>query len=162
MASFSFNKIELECECDLDPQLCDLVSNFESILTLVSYGSNLDLFPVLTLILVPIDLEIESPILDSHIPLMRKECEFQFLDLDSTLEPKLILELKVEFFELVLVPEPIILEPKLTIPPSHILLLDIGIDHDDSVMIFQDWHVKGVSFKIGYFMILFILGTVNM
>ena len=90
---------------------------------------------------------------------MEKECEFQFLDLDSTLEPKLTLELKVDFFELVLVPEPIILEPKSTIPPSHILLLDIGLDHNDPVMIF---HVKGVSFTIGSVTILFILGSVNM
>ena len=67
---------------------------------------------------------------------MGKECEFQFVDLDSTLESKLTLEPKVNFFELVLVPEPIILELKSTIPPSHILLLDIGIDHDNSVMIF--------------------------
>ena len=74
------------------------------------------------------DLEIESPIL-SHIPLMGKEYEFQFLNLDSTLEPKLTLEPKVNFFELVLVPKPIILDPKSTIPPSHILLLDIDIDH---------------------------------
>jgi len=69
---------------------------------------------------------------------MRKECEFQFLDLDLTLKPKLTLEPIVDFSELVLVPEPIILEPKSTIPPSHILLLDIGIDHDDPMMIFQD------------------------
>ena len=88
---------------------------------------------------------MESPILDSHIPLMGKECEFQFLNLDSTLEPKLTLEPKVDFFELVLVPEPIILESKST-PPSHILLLDIGIDHDDSVLIFQDWSYKGSKF----------------
>ena len=73
---------------------------------------------------------------------MEKECEFQFLDLDLTLEPKLPLETKVDFLELVLVPEPIILESKSTIPPNHILLLDIGIDHDDSVMIFQDWSCK--------------------
>ena len=59
---------------------------------------------------------------------MEKECEFQFLDLDSTLEPKLRTQ---SFLELVLVSDPIILEPKSTIPPSHILLLDIGIDHDD-------------------------------
>ena len=77
---------------------------------------------------------------------MGKECEYQFLDLDSTLEPKLTLEPKVDFHELVLVPEPIILESKSTIPPSHILLLDIGIDHNDSVMIFQDWSYKGNKF----------------
>jgi len=63
-----------------------------------------------------INLEIESSTLDSHIPLMEKECEFQFLNLDSTLEPKLTFELKVDFFELVLVPESFILEPKSTIP----------------------------------------------
>ena len=63
---------------------------------------------------------------------MGKEYEFQFLDLNSILEAKLTLEPKVDFSELVLVLEPIILEPKSTIPPSHILLLDIDIDHDDS------------------------------
>jgi len=65
---------------------------------------------------------------------MGEECEFQLFDLDSTLQPKLTLEPKVDFSELILVPEPIILEPKSIIPPSHILLLDIGMDHDDSVI----------------------------
>jgi len=78
---------------------------------------------------------------------MEKECEFQFLDLHLTLEPKLTLKPKVNFLELVLVPEPIILEPKLTIPPSHIFLLDIALDHDDFVMIFQDWSCKGSKFQ---------------
>jgi len=77
---------------------------------------------------------------------MGKECEFQFLNLD-TLEPKHSLECKGNFPELVLVPEPTILEPKSTIPPSHILSLDIGIDYDDSVMIFQDWSCKGSKFN---------------
>ena len=104
-------------------------------LTLI-FLPNLNQIPEPTFIPIPIKLEIESSILDSHILLMEKECEFQFLDLDSTLESKLTLEPKVDFSELVLVPEPIILEPKSTIPSSHILLLDIGIDHDDSVMIF--------------------------
>ena len=45
-----------------------------------------------------------------------------------------------------MVPEPIILEPKSTIPPSHILLLEIGIDHDDFVMTFQDWSCKENKF----------------
>ena len=103
-------------------------------LTLV-FLPNLDQFLELTFIPVPIDLEIESLILESHIALMEKECEFQFLDLDST-QPKLTLEPKVDFSELVLVPESIILESKSTIPPSHILLLDIGIDYNDSMMIF--------------------------
>ena len=38
--------------------------------------------------------------------------------------------------------EPITLESKSIITPSHILLLDIGIDHNDSVMVFQDWSCK--------------------
>ena len=82
--------------------------------------SNLDQFSEPTFIPVPIYIEIKSLILDSHILLMEKECEFQFFDLDSTLESKLTLEPKIDFFELVLVPEPIILAPKSTIPPSHI------------------------------------------
>ena len=77
---------------------------------------------------------------------MGKEYEYQFLDLDSTPEPKLTLEPQVNFPEFVLVLEPIILEPKSAIPPNHILLLDIGIDHDDSVMIFQDWSCKENKF----------------
>ena len=66
--------------------------------------------------------------------------------MDSTLESKLTLEPKINFSELVLVLEPIIFEPKLTIPPSHILLLDIDIDYDDFVMIFQDWSCKKNNF----------------
>ena len=58
---------------------------------------NLDQFLEPTFIPVPIDLEMESPSLDSHIPLMGKECEFQFLNLDSTIEPKLTLKPKVHF-----------------------------------------------------------------
>ena len=108
MASFYFNEYELDYKCEPGPQLCDSVSIFESMLILLS---NLDQFPKLTFIPVPIDLEIESPILDSHIPLMGKECEFQFLDLDSTLESKLTLDPKVDFPELVLVPEPSFLSP---------------------------------------------------
>ena len=59
------------------------------------------------------------------------------LNLNSTLELKLTLVSKVDFSELVMVLKPITLELKSTIPPSHILLLDTGIDHDDFVMIFQ-------------------------
>ena len=45
-----------------------------------------------------------------------------------------------------MVPEPITLESKSTIPPSYILLLDIGIDRNDSVIIFQDLSCKGNNF----------------
>ena len=99
---------------------------------------NLDLFLKPTLIHVPIDFEIEPPILESQIPLIGKECEFQFLDLDATIESKLTLESKHDFSELVLIPEHFILEPKPIISTNHILLLDIGIDYNISVMIFQD------------------------
>ena len=87
-------------------------------LTLV-FLPNLDQFSEPIFISVPIDLEIKSPILDSHIPLMGKECEFQFFDLDLTLESKLTLEPKVDFFELVFVLEPIILEPVNYSTKSH-------------------------------------------
>ena len=93
---------------------------------------NLDQFSEPSFIPAPINLEIESTNLDSHFPLMEEECEFQFFDLDSTLEPKLILEPKVNFPELVMVPKPIIIKSKSIILPSHILLLDTGINHNDS------------------------------
>ena len=97
---------------------------------------NLEPFFKLTLILLPIDLEIKSSILDSHNLLIENECEFKFFNLELTIEPKSTLEPKLYFSDLVLVHEPFILEPKVTIPPSHILLLDQGIDHNDSEMIF--------------------------
>ena len=64
-------------------------------LTLVSL---FDLDPIFepTLILVSIDLEHEPPILDNHIPLLKNECEFQFFDLDQTLEPNPTLEPKLD------------------------------------------------------------------
>jgi len=61
---------------------------------------NLHQFSEPTFIPVPIELEIESSNLDNYIPLMGEECEFQFFDLDSTLEPKLTLKPKVDFPEL--------------------------------------------------------------
>ena len=75
LTSFSFNEIEHVCECDPDPQPCDSVPIFESMLTPVSLP-NLDPFLESTLISIPIDFEIEPPVLKSHIPLMEKECEF--------------------------------------------------------------------------------------
>ena len=64
------------------------------------------------------------------------------LEQNLTLEPKLTFETKVDIPELI----PITLEPKSTIPPSRILLLDIGIDHNDSLMVFQDRSCKGNNF----------------
>ena len=94
MASYHLNEIELEHVCDPDPQLYDSVSSFQSILTLISLP-DLDPIPEPTLIHVPIDLETEPSIFDSHILLMGNECEFQFFDLEPTLKPKLTLNLNL-------------------------------------------------------------------
>ena len=103
MASFHFNEIELEYECEPDLKLCDSISFFESMLTPASLPK-LDPLPEPTLVAVSLDLETEPLLLDSHISLMWIKCETKFFDLDSTLEPKLTLESKVNFSELVLVP----------------------------------------------------------
>ena len=79
LASFHFNEIELEYECEPDPKLCDSISIFESMLTPVSLPK-LDPSPKPTLIPVSINFEIEPPLLDSHISLMRKESEIELFD----------------------------------------------------------------------------------
>ena len=86
LASFYFNKIKLEHECEHNFQISNTVLNFESMLTLVS-SPNFDPIPEQTLIPLPINLEYEPLVLDSHILFLGKECESQFLDLDSTFEP---------------------------------------------------------------------------
>ena len=96
LASFHFNEIELEYECEPDLQLCDSILIFKSMLILTSLPK-LDPFSQPTLILVSIDFEIEPPLLDSHFSLMGIECKIKFFDLDSTLEPKPTLEPKVDF-----------------------------------------------------------------
>ena len=107
--------------------------------------SKLDPFPDPTLIPVSINLEIESPLLDSHISLMRKECEIKFFDLNSTLEPKLTLEPKV-FFRVSNGSRTFHSWIQINHSTKSHLLLDIGIDHNDSVMIFQDWSCKENKF----------------
>ena len=107
---------------------------------------NLDQFSEPTFIPVPIDLEIESSILDSHIPLMENECEFHFFNLDPTIKLIPTLKLTLDFTVLVMIPEPINLEPKSTILLSFILLLDIDIDHNDFVIISKDWSYEGENF----------------
>jgi len=83
LASFHFNEIELENECDPDLQFYDSALNIESILTPLSLS---DLVHNLEPILIPvhINLEYEPLILESHISLMGNECE-PFFDLDPTL-----------------------------------------------------------------------------
>ena len=97
LVSLHFNEIELEYECEPHPQPYDPVPIFESMLTPISL-TNLDSFPQQKLILVSIDLETKPPILDSHIPLMGRECEFHFFDLDSTIEPIPTLKPILDFF----------------------------------------------------------------
>ena len=81
LASFHFKKIEFDYECDSDPQFHDSISTFESILTPVSLLDS-DLILKQTLNPIPIELEHEPPMLDSHIPLLENECELEFYDLD--------------------------------------------------------------------------------
>jgi len=112
-------------------------------LTLISL-TDLDPFPEPTFVPISIDL----PILDSHISLMRNECELQFFDLKLTIEPKPTLEPKLDFSESVLVPKPIFFEPKSTTLPNHVLLLDLDIEQNDSEMIFQDWSYNWDDFNV--------------
>ena len=97
---------------------------------------NLDPIFEPTLIPVPVYYEIGSSILGSHIHLM--DHELKFFDLEPTFAPNLTLEPKFDFPELVLVPNPIILKPKSFTSSSQILLLDQGINNDDSEMVFQN------------------------
>ena len=140
MVSFHFNEIEHEQECDPNLQFRDSISNFESRLTLVSLP-DLDYLLEPILIPVPINLEHESLSLESHITLLENEYELLLFDLDPTFEPYLILGPKLDldqFHESILVPKPFTLESKSTISTFHISLLDQGVEHYDSKMIFQD------------------------
>jgi len=58
---------------------------------------NLDQFSQPTFIPVLINQEIEALILDSHIPLLGRECESQFFDLDPIIEPTPTLKPEVDF-----------------------------------------------------------------
>jgi len=88
LASSHFYEIKLNEECDLDSQICDPVQILESILTPILLP-NLRKILESVLVPIPIILELESPILESHIPLWGNECglEFQLLDLDPLPEP---------------------------------------------------------------------------
>ena len=63
-----FYEIELRQECDFNPQICDLIQISESILTpiLLPNLSNI-LESVLTS--TPVIFELQSSILENHIPL---------------------------------------------------------------------------------------------
>ena len=88
LASSHFYEIELNKECDFDSQICDPAQLSKSILTPILLP-NLSNILELVLIPIPIILELESPILESHIPSWGNECglELHLLDLDPLPEP---------------------------------------------------------------------------
>jgi len=98
--------------------------------------------PKPTLILVLIQLEIEPPILESHIPLIEKEHEFnsliwnQLLNLNFKSYSRVSIGSRT-FHSWARVNHFIV---------SHFLLA-IRIDHNDSVMIFQDWSYNQNKFN---------------
>ena len=69
LASFHFNEIELEYECEPDPKFCDSIPIFESMLALTSLPK---LDPLLEPTLIPVSMDLETKLLflDSRISLM--------------------------------------------------------------------------------------------
>ena len=122
LASFCFNEIELEQKCESKLSFRDSIPKFKSMLPSVSLPK-LDHIPEPTSILVPTNLETEPPIFNNYIPLMEKEYESQYLNLDSTFKSKLTLEPKLDLNHTpksMLVPIPILQKPKSSISQSHI------------------------------------------
>ena len=74
LASFPFKEIELRQECDFDPQICDSVQIPESILTPILLP-NLSNILESVLVPIPVILELESPILESHIPFGKMDAD---------------------------------------------------------------------------------------
>ena len=91
LVSSHFYEIELRQECDFNSQICDPVQIHKSILTPVLLPDLRNILESVA-ILIPFVPELESSILESHIPLWKNECrlEFQLLDLDLIPEPILI------------------------------------------------------------------------
>ena len=73
LVSYHFNKIELEHECEPELPVNDSVPNFESMLTPVLLPDSNHISESV-LIPMPVNLELESPILH-HILLTKNECE---------------------------------------------------------------------------------------
>jgi len=105
-ASYHFSEIELKHRCDSNPQFGDTIPLFESMLTPVALP-DLNHISEPTLISLIVNLELESPILQSHISLMGTKCEPQFFDLDPIFYPistrKLLLDFS-QISESVLIP----------------------------------------------------------
>ena len=83
------------------------------------------------LIPIPVILELESPLLKSHIPLWGNECEleFQLLNLDPISEPILTPELLLDLIQIpVSVLVPVLPEFKSIISSFRTLFWDKGVD----------------------------------
>ena len=74
LASYPFTEIELEHECNPEPQVGNSISLFDLIMTPVSLP---DFFHILKSILNPLSVhrEMKSPMFYDHIPLTGKVCE---------------------------------------------------------------------------------------
>ena len=88
----SSHEIELKQEYDSNPQFCDPIQISETILTPVLLPNLSNIFESV-LIPIPFILELETPILYSHIPWRENE----FLDLDPLPEQILTLESLLDF-----------------------------------------------------------------
>jgi len=134
LTSSHFYEIELNQVCDLDSQICDPVQISESLLTPILL---LDLRNILelVLILIPVILELESPILESHILLWENErgIGFQLLDLDPLPEQILTVRPLLNFSQF---PESnvvhILPDSRSIIPSFHIPFWDKGVKNNDS------------------------------
>jgi len=78
LASYHFNEIELEHECEPKPQFSDSISSFESISTPILLPNLSHMLEPILIILIPVILELESSILQGQIPLREDECESEF------------------------------------------------------------------------------------
>jgi len=77
LASSHFYEIKFNQECDPDSQICDPIQIPESILIHILLP-NLSNILESVLIHISVILELESPILESHIPLWENECGLEF------------------------------------------------------------------------------------
>ena len=142
------------------PKFYDSVPIFESIVTMVSL-SDLNRIPEPTLINAPINLELESLILQSYISWIENDCESYFFDLDPTLHPISTLEPLLNLNQLhksVLAPIPFNPEPN---QPFYQITFNYLTKVYDNITLrgfTKIGHLTGITIKIGSCMILFILG----
>ena len=115
LTSYFFLEIELEHECDLDPQFGNSTPIFDSMLTPI-FLPYFNHFSESMLNRVPLHREIESPIFQNHIALMGQVVNLNFFWFEPILTPKFLLYFS-EFPESVFIPAPF--EPKLIIFHNH-------------------------------------------